>query len=123
MSLAMIEILGAGGLGTGGFNFDTKLRRQSIDRIDLFHGHVGAMDTIARALLVAQAVIEDGRLEAMRNDRYARWDDDLGRRIANGDLSLSQLRDEVVRRDLRPAPTSGRQEALENLLNHHIWTT
>ena len=81
------------------------------------------MDTIARALLVAQAVIDDGRLDAMRNDRYSRWDGDLGRRIANGDLSLNQLRDEVVRRDLRPDPTSGRQEALENLVNHHIWTT
>jgi xylose isomerase len=123
MALAMIEILGAGGLGTGGFNFDSKLRRQSIDRIDLFHGHVGAMDTVARALLVAQAVIDDGRLQSMRNDRYAGWDDDLGRRIANGDLTLRQLRDEVVRRDLRPAPASGRQEALENLVNHHIWTT
>jgi xylose isomerase len=122
MTLAMIEILRAGGLGSGGFNFDTKLRRQSIDRTDLFFGHVGAMDTIARALLAANAVIEDGTLDELREDRYARWDDLLGRRIRDG-ATLAELRDEVERRDLRPDPRSGRQEALENLVNRFIWTT
>lgn len=71
MSLALYEILRGGGFTTGGFNFDAKLRRQSLARNDLFHGHVGGMDTLARSLLVAAAMLEDGALEAAREARYA----------------------------------------------------
>jgi hypothetical protein len=53
LALALYEILRGGGFTTGGFNFDTKLRRQSLDRDDLFHGHIGGIDTLAQALLVA----------------------------------------------------------------------
>ena len=53
LAMPLYEILKGGGLGTGGFNFDAKLRRQSIDRNDLFHAHIGGIDTLARALLVA----------------------------------------------------------------------
>ena len=69
MTLGMVEILRAGGFTTGGLNFDTKLRRQSIDRTDLFHGHIGGMDTMARALLAADAVLAE--LDANRTARYA----------------------------------------------------
>jgi xylose isomerase len=123
LSLALVEVLRAGGLTTGGFNFDTKLRRQSVDRTDLFHGHVGAMDTVARALLVAQAAIDDGALDRARQDRYASWGGELGRRITAGGATLDDLRDEVIRRDLRPVPRSGRQEALENIVSRFIWET
>ena len=116
----VVEILLAGGLGSGGFNFDTKLRRQSIDRHDLLHGHIGGMDVIARALLVAAEIVEDGRLVAERARRYEGWDGPLGQRILGGDASLASLRDEVVTRDLRPSPRSGRQEALENLVNRFV---
>ena len=120
MSLALYEILRAGGLTTGGFNFDTKLRRQSIARDDLFHGHVGAMDTLARALLVAASLLEAGDLEGPRRERYAGWHGDLGAAIKTGDRSLDDLRRLVRDRALEPTPVSGRQEQLENVVNRHI---
>ena len=88
MTLAMVEILRGGGLGSGGFNFDAKLRRQSIDRTDLFHAHIGGMDTLARALLAAASILESGELDAARDRRYAAWDGDLGRSILDGSASL-----------------------------------
>ena len=120
MTLAFVEILRAGGLTSGGVNFDTKLRRASIDRTDLFHGHIGAMDTVARALLVAAAIIEDGTLDAALSQRYESWSGPLGRTIMDRETTLGDLRDEVLRADLRPRPSSGRQEALENLVNRFV---
>ena len=76
----MFEILRAGGMGTGGFNFDAKLRRQSMDRVDLFHAHIGGIDTLARSLLAAADMIEDGR--ARRDARGALRG--LGRRARSG---------------------------------------
>ena len=70
-ALAWLEILRGGGLHAGGFNFDAKLRRQSVDATDLFHAHVGGMDAIARGLLAAEAILADGRLERFREERYA----------------------------------------------------
>ena len=123
MSLAMYEILRGGGFTDGGFNFDTKLRRQSMDRGDLFHAHIGAMDTLAQSLLVAAALIEDGELEGERDARYAGWSGDLGTRILSGDTDLAALEALVVSGDIDPVPVSGRQEALENLVNRTIWRT
>jgi xylose isomerase len=120
LGLALYEILRAGGLGTGGFNFDTKLRRQSIARDDLFHGHIGAMDTLARALLVAASLLESGELEDRRRARYAGWQGELGTAITGGQRSLPDLRTFVQDNDLDPRPVSGRQELLENLVNRHI---
>ena len=80
MALGVYEILRAGGFTTGGFNFDTKLRRQSIDRTDLFHGHIGGIDTLARSLLVAHAMLADGALEDLRGDPLRR----LGQRAGPG---------------------------------------
>lgn len=114
MALALYEILRSGGLTTGGFNFDAKLRRQSHDAADLFHAHVGGMDTLARALLAAQALIEDGRLAAFVGDRYAGWDREPGRDILGGKLTLADLFDRVTRDARDPRPASGRQELLEN---------
>src|SRR3712207_3881669 len=67
--LVLFEILSGGGFTTGGFNFDTKLRRQSLDRTDLFHGHIGGIDTLAQALLVAEALMTDGVLDRAREQR------------------------------------------------------
>ena len=91
MTPALLEILRAGGLGSGGFNFDAKLRRQSTDRTDLFHAHIGGMDTLARALLAAASIIESGELDAAREQRYAGWDGELGRSILDGTASLASL--------------------------------
>jgi xylose isomerase len=119
----LFEILSSGGFTTGGFNFDTKLRRQSLDRNDLFHGHIGGIDTLAQALLVAQALVEDGVLDRSRSQRYAGWDGNLGRRIMGSGTDLATLADEALQADLNPTPVSGRQELLENKVNRILWTT
>lgn len=115
LTLACIEIERAGGFTTGGFNFDAKVRRQSVDAEDLFHGHIGGVDVIAKALLRAEAVIADGQLDAFRAARYAGWQGELGQTIKQS--SLAEIADLAVARDLAPKPVSGRQEWLENLLN------
>ncbi|MDQ1155167.1 xylose isomerase [Brevundimonas sp. SORGH_AS_0993] len=117
MTRAMLEILRAGGFSTGGFNFDAKVRRQSVDAVDMFHGHIGGIDTVARALLNAAAIIEDGRIDAFKRERYADWDGELGRAIHSDAASLATIADLAIARDLSPQPRSGRQEWLENLLN------
>ena len=121
LSLALYEIVRAGGFTTGGFNFDTKLRRQSISRDDLFHAHIGGIDTLARSLLVAAALIEDGELERLRTERYAGWTNGVGRAILGGASSLDELAVGVLAGDIDPRPVSGRQERLENLVNRAIW--
>ena len=123
LSLALYEILRAGGLTTGGFNFDAKLRRQSMDRTDLFHGHIGGIDTLARSLLVAAAMIERGAVERMRQERYAGWNGELGRSILSGDVLLEMLAGRVLTGEIKPQPVSGRQELLENIVNQDIWAT
>jgi xylose isomerase len=115
LTLAMIELIRAGGFTTGGFNFDAKVRRQSVDAADLVHGHIGAIDVVARGLLRAAAIIEDGRLDAFKRDRYAGWCGELGHAAGTG--SLAEIADLAVERDLSPQPKSGRQEWLENLIN------
>jgi xylose isomerase len=116
LTLAVYEILRAGGLTTGGFNFDAKLRRQSIDPEDLFNAHIGGLDTLARSLLRAARLLEDGTLAAAVEQRYAGWNDSLGRDIMEGRRSLADLSDEVLTRNLEPQPRSGRQEMLENVV-------
>jgi xylose isomerase len=121
LSLALYEILRGGGFGSGGFNFDAKLRRQSMDRTDLFHGHIGGIDTLARALLVAADMVEQETLERLRRERYAGWSEDLGNGIADGRLSLEDLEAKAAAGEIDPRPVSGRQEQLENLVNAAIW--
>ena len=121
MSLAMYEILRGGGFTTGGFNFDTKLRRQSMARDDLFHGHVGGIDTLAQALLVAAELFEDGELERARENRYDGWRKGLGTDILYGKVTLAELEAQVSAGAIDPEPVSGRQEQLENLVNRTLW--
>jgi xylose isomerase len=121
LSLAVYEILRGGGFTTGGFNFDAKLRRQSLDRTDLVHAHIGGIDTLARALLAAAGMIERGEIERLRAARYAGWDGELGRSILAGDALLEVLAGRVATGELDPSPASGRQELLENLVNREIW--
>jgi xylose isomerase len=121
LALALYEILRGGGFTTGGFNFDAKLRRQSMDRIDLFHGHIGGIDTLARALLVAADLIEAGELERRREARYAGWSGSLGAEILGDGAALEGLEARVAAGDIDPRPVSGGQEALENLVNQRIW--
>ena len=119
-ALALYYVLKAGGLGSGGLNFDAKIRRQSIDPEDLVHAHVGGIDLCARALLSASAMIEDGRLAADLRQRYAGWDDPEGRALLCGERTLEQIAADVAARNPDPKPRSGRQEYLENLLNTYM---
>jgi len=119
----LYEILRSGGFTTGGFNFDTKLRRQSLDREDLFHAHIGGIDTLARSLLAAERLLIDGALERVRTERYEAWNDTFGSSILTGDYDLARLADEAIGRGLDPQPVSGRQEFLENEVNRAIWAT
>ena len=122
MSLGLLEILRGGGFTTGGMMFDCKLRRQSISRDDLFIAHIGGMDTLAKSLLVAQSILDEGQLDRRRDQRYAGWDTEAGRRILDGEVTLQQIHDDVMEAGVEPQPVSGRQELLERLVARHIDT-
>jgi xylose isomerase len=117
-ALAFYEILRAGGYTTGGTNFDAKVRRQSLDPEDLVLAHVGGMDTCARALKSAAALLETGELEANRKARYAGWETPAAQAMLKGTLEAAAAR--VTAEGLEPEPQSGRQERLENLWNRYI---
>lgn len=119
-TLIMYEILKNGGFKNGGLNFDTKLRRQSIDKADLFYGHIGGMDTMARSLLNAAAMIEDNTLESNLEQRYAGWQNTLGSNILSGDYDLESLTQYALDNSIAPEAISGRQEYLENAVNRCI---
>ena len=123
LSLVLYEILRDGGLTTGGFNFDAKLRRQSLDRDDLVHAHVGGIDTLARALLVAQALLDEGTLDRARSERYAGWDEERGSEVFAEGTTLASLADGALAAGLDPQPVSGRQERLENEVSRILWET
>ncbi len=116
LSLAILEVVRAGGLGQGGFNFDAKIRRQSIDVEDLLHAHVGGIDTMARALLIAERITLDGALDAALERRYAGWDTQFGQAALSGAMSLPMLAEHAANGGPGPSAQSGRQEALENLV-------
>jgi xylose isomerase len=118
----MLIVLNQGGLNPGGLNFDAKLRRASTDIDDLFHAHIGGMDTFARALLIADRILEDGAFEDFIAERYSGFDSDIGKRIETGDITLSGLSDFALGKN-EPKLRSGRQEYLENMLNQYIFST
>ena len=119
--MPLYEILRAGGIAPGGFNFDAKLRRQSTDRSDLFYAHIGGLDTIAQALLSAADLVERGELAALKDARYAGWDGALGKGILGGGVSLADLEAKVAAGEVNPVRHSGGQERLENLVNRSVW--
>lgn len=120
IAMAYYYIMQVGGLGTGGTNFDAKVRRQSIDPVDLFYGHIGGMDVCARGLLIAEKMIADGKLSKLVADRYASWNTQLAQDTLAGKVSLEDLSKYVLEKNIDPAPVSGRQEYIENLLNRYI---
>ncbi|MEM1399842.1 MAG: xylose isomerase [Pseudomonadota bacterium] len=120
LTLALYHIMKAGGLGQGGFNFDAKIRRQSIDPEDLFHAHVGGMDVLARSLLAAEQIIRDKALSDPVDQRYAGWDAPFGKAILDGNETLAGLADKARDGNISPKPVSGRQEYLENVVNRYV---
>lgn len=115
----MLEVLKMGGFKTGGLNFDAKVRRQSHEPVDLFYAHIGGMDAFARGLEIAQAILEDGRLDAFVEERYAGWKGDFGQSVLSGQSSLDACEQRVLEMG-EPTRRSGRQERLENLINEFV---
>lgn len=116
---AMLVILQAGGFRTGGINFDAKTRRNSTDLADIFHAHIGGMDTFARALLIARAILDEGEYTALLKERYASFDKGKGKQFERGRLRLESLR-KLAHQNGEPEMISGRQEYFENLINKYI---
>lgn len=116
---AMMVILKQNGLGSGGLNFDAKVRRSSIDPTDLFHAHIGGMDTFARGLLIAHKIMEDKVLADFVDERYSSFNSGIGAEIISGKASLEDLEKWILN---NPAPVmkSGRQEMLENIINSYL---
>jgi len=116
LTQAMLQIIRNDGLGTGGSNFDAKLRRNSTDPEDMFIAHICGMDAMARALLNAAAIVEESPIPAMVKERYASFDSGEGKRFENGEMSLEDLV-AYAKSHGEPATTSGKQELYETLLN------
>jgi len=113
----MLMILKHGGLGSGGVNFDAKVRRESFEPIDLFHAHVGGIDAFARGLKIAAAIRADGRLSDFVKQRYSSWDHGIGADIESGKADFASLESYMLEKGEAAANSSGRQEMLENLIN------
>lgn len=119
LSEAMLVILEAGGFAGGGINFDAKIRRNSTDIQDLFYAHIGGMDTFARALVIADNVLQKSEYKKFRQERYASFDSGKGKEFESGKLSLEDLRQYAIENG-EPEVRSGRQEWLENMINRYI---
>jgi xylose isomerase len=116
---AMLVILEAGGFSGGGINFDAKIRRNSTDPEDLFHAHIGGMDAFARALTVADNILQKSDYRKFRKERYASFDGGKGKEFEEGKLSLEDLRQYAIENG-EPEMRSGKQEWLENIINRFI---
>jgi xylose isomerase len=120
VALAYYHILKGGGFGQGGTNFDSRIRRQSLDAEDLLIAHIGAMDTCARGLKAAAAMLEDGTLPGYVDDRYAGWTGDYWQDVLAGKISLDDIAAKVEDEGIEPQPRSGKQEYLENVVNRFV---
>jgi xylose isomerase len=116
---AMLVILEAGGFKGGGINFDAKIRRNSTDAADLFHGHIGGIDAFARALITADNILENSDYKKFRSERYISFDSGKGKEFEMGKLSLENLRSFAIENG-EPVKKSGRQEWMENIINRYI---
>jgi xylose isomerase len=119
ITLALYYVLKGGGFTSGGNNFDAKVRRQSIDPVDLFYGHIGAIDVLARGLLAAAAMLEGGELKTFVEQRYKGWQSDNAKAMLEGRSNLVAIADAAVAEDVSPVPHSGRQEYLENIVTRY----
>jgi xylose isomerase len=116
---AMLIILKQNGLGTGGLNFDAKVRRSSIDPVDLFYAHIGGMDAFARGLIIANKLIEDKVFDNFIEERYSSFKSGIGADIMSGKVGLEEIEKWVLDQN-EPVLQSGRQEMLENKINSYI---
>ncbi len=115
----MLVILEAGGFKLGGVNFDAKARRNSTDLADIFYAHIGGMDTFARALIAAQAILDDGEYSKLRKQRYSSFDTGKGKAFEQGKVTLEEL-SSLAHKNGEPEQISGRQEYYENLISRFV---
>ncbi|WP_164103869.1 xylose isomerase [Candidatus Laterigemmans baculatus] len=116
----MLVILKHGGLGSGGVNFDAKVRRESFEPLDLFYAHIGGMDAFAKGLKVAAAILEENALGRLVEERYASWDSGIGAKIEAGEVGFAELEQYMLEKGEVAANASGRQELLEAIVNRYI---
>lgn len=116
----MLAVLGQGGLGSGGLNFDAKVRRESFEPVDLFHAHIGGMDAFAHGLKIAAAIRKDGVLSDFVKSRYATWDTGVGAEIEKGTATFETLEKYMLEKGEAAKNVSGRQEMLENVVNRYF---
>lgn len=117
---AMLVILGNGGLGSGGLNFDAKVRRESFEPEDLFHAHIGSMDSFAQGLKIAASIRKDGLLKEMLDKRYSSWETGIGAQISEGTANFEALERYMLEKGEVSANSSGRQELIENIINRYV---
>ena len=118
-TMALYYILRGGGFKNGGANFDAKVRRQSNDPEDLFYAHIGGMDLLARALENAADLIKSEKLSGFVDNRYKGWDSGMGKKMLDGKADLDDMAAYALKTNTSPAPISGRQEYLENIVTYH----
>lgn len=116
---AMLVFLKAGGLKGGGVNFDAKIRRNSTDMDDVFHAHIGGVDTFARALIVADKIISSSSYDELRKKRYSSFDSGKGKDFENGKLAFTDLY-KIAQENGELELQSGKQELFENIINQYI---
>ncbi|MED4604234.1 xylose isomerase [Paenibacillus validus] len=121
VTLAMYEILKNGGLGSGGVNFDAKVRRSSFEPEDLFHAHIAGMDTFAKGLKVAAKLIEDGFFENIVSERYSSFQSGIGLDIVNGTTDFRKLEQYALAQD-RIRNKSGKLELIKAQLNEYLFS-
>ena len=115
----MLVLIESGGFKTGGINFDAKTRRNSTDLADIFHAHIGGIDTFARSLLIANDILEKSDYKTLRKERYASFNTGKGKQFEQGKLSLEELRT-LAHKSGEPLQISGRQEYFENIVSKYI---
>jgi xylose isomerase len=119
-TLAMYEILKNGGLGSGGLNFDAKVRRGSFEPEDLFYAHIAGMDAFAIGLKAAYKMLENKEFESIIEERYSSFKEGIGKDIIEGKVGFKQLEKYALEHS-QIKNVSGRQEMLEALLNQYIF--
>jgi xylose isomerase len=116
-TMAMYELIKAGGFTTGGLNFDAKNRRPSYTHEDMFYGFILGMDSFALGLIKANALIKDGRIDKFIDEKYAGYRKGIGRKIVSGKVGLEEMSDYALKLGKPALPGSGRQEYLESIVN------
>ena len=119
-TMAMLVILKQNGLGSGGLNFDAKVRRSSVDPTDLFYAHIGGMDAFAKGLLIAHKIMEDKVLSNFIKERYSSHNSGIGKQIMAGEVGLEEVEQWVLKQKF-PVQRSARQEMLENIINSYMF--